>query len=579
MQTCPRCGASLTSDVKFCPYDGARLGHQTGSTLIGSTLDGRYDIVEFIGAGGNAQVYKAWHHELGAHVALKILDGQDPRRIARFALEARAVSRIDHENIVSVLDFGYGSGGICYIALEYVPGRPLNAEIERLGWISAARAVHILAQIAAGVGRAHEMGIVHRDLKPDNVMLTTQRGDADFVKVLDFGLARAMEPSDEMPRLTRTGEIFGTPAFMAPEQWRGDTIDARTDVYAIGALGYQMVTGRLPFEAPSIAKMMHLHLNEAPVPPRKIAPEVTAGLETVVLRALAKDADRRFQTASDLLGALQSVWEGFTPPSGRTTYGRAGGSLRPGAVSHQQNLSVDMDGPHLCASVHEIVREREQHTHEIVEKLWGTTPSTLVQLLRPVENEVGAIAALARAVGSVRERMDTTAEQFRQEWAALRGEIVDLHVALDVERQLLESDSVEMALPPEGEEDEPTRPMEYSFHLDGMPRANEPDLETQRRDAERRLAESRARSREIAADLRAELVAGLREFIATTERLQETYEQLVGLVQRRIDERALPRSTAVELEASHGAIEAYVALLKEMIRHASVPRRVPSPRA
>jgi hypothetical protein len=237
-----------------------------------------------------------------------------------------------------------------------------------------------------------------------------------------------------------------------------------------------------------------------------------------------------------------------------------------------------MDGPHLCASVNEIVRDREEHTHQIVEKLWGTTPSELVHLLRPVASEVDAVAALTRAVGTVRERMDSTAEQFRHEWAALRGEIVDLHVALDVERQLLESDSIEIALPFEGEEDEPTRPMEYSFHLDGMPRAKQPDLETQRRDAERRLAESRARAREIA-ELRAELVAGLREFITTTERLQQTYEKLVSLVQERVDERGLPRSTAVELEASHGAIEAYVALLQEMIRHASVPRRSPSPRA
>ncbi|MCA9710580.1 MAG: serine/threonine protein kinase [Myxococcales bacterium] len=283
----------------------------------GVVLGDRYRIVECIGMGGMATVFRAEHVEIGKSVAIKVLGeelARKPALVERFLQEARAASAVRHPNIVEITDFGYVREGLPYYVMEYLEGESLARRLGREGRLPWSVARRITLQLCKALAATHERGVVHRDMKPDNVILVESGGDPDFVKVLDFGIAKVV--SDDGDRgLTRTGVIMGTAAYMSPEQAKSQAIDARTDLYAVGVMLYEMLAGRVPFDGDGVMEVLTKHIIE-PVPPlRRAAPRITGAVERVVQRALHKDRDQRYASARALAEALEALDE----------HGRAGG--------------------------------------------------------------------------------------------------------------------------------------------------------------------------------------------------------------------------------------------------------------
>ena len=278
--------------------------------LIGRVLSDRYRIIRKIGEGGMGAVYQAEHALIEKKIALKILFQDLTRRpdlVARFLQEAKSASRIGHENVIDISDFGQLPDGLVFIAMEYLDGQDLGRALKTQGPLSWHRARPILMQIAKGLRAAHGNGIIHRDMKPENVYLIQREGRPDFVKVLDFGIAKIINPDEtDAPRLTQTGMIFGTPEYMSPEQAQGHPPDHRVDVYAVGCIMYHMLTGQVPFTADSFMGILTKHLLEPPVPPRKRRPDqdIPPDVEAVCLKAMEKDRDKRFADMNELYRAL-----------------------------------------------------------------------------------------------------------------------------------------------------------------------------------------------------------------------------------------------------------------------------------
>jgi tRNA A-37 threonylcarbamoyl transferase component Bud32 len=277
--------------------------------LIGLVLSDRYRIIRKVGEGGMGAVYQAEHALIEKRIALKVLFPELTRRadlVARFLQEAKSASRIGHENVIDISDFGQSPEGLVYIAMEYLDGQDLGQLIKAKGPQPWTRARPILMQIAKALRAAHEHGIIHRDMKPENVFLIQREGRPDFVKVLDFGIAKSVNTDGDAPRLTQAGMIFGTPEYMSPEQAQGQTPDHRVDVYALGCLMYHLLTGSVPFWADNFMGILTKHLLEPVVPLRERSPtlRIPADVEAVCLRALEKDRDKRWQDMEQLYRAL-----------------------------------------------------------------------------------------------------------------------------------------------------------------------------------------------------------------------------------------------------------------------------------
>ena len=306
--------------------DTGAVGSASGS-LIGTTL-GNYRVVGLLGQGGMGSVYLAEHTLIGRKVAVKVLDPQiadQPEVVSRFFVEARAVNEIRHPNIVEVTDLGT-HGGRPFIVMEHLPGETLEARLARVGRLSAEETVRIGRQVASALGAAHDRGMVHRDLKPANIMLRDHEDYPDFVKVLDFGIAKLLGSSTQVEAGHRTevGTLLGTPAYMSPEQCLGDAeLDHRSDIYSLGIILFLMLTGRLPFEAATVGRLILCHVHE-PLPSLgQIAPWVSAPLAGILTRALAKKPPDRFASMKALRTALEQAIESadlprsLTPVSGQ----------------------------------------------------------------------------------------------------------------------------------------------------------------------------------------------------------------------------------------------------------------------
>jgi serine/threonine protein kinase len=281
-----------------------------GDPYIGKTIADRYRILGKLGEGGMGVVYQAEHVFIEKKVAVKILSEDFARKadlVARFMQEAKAASKIGHENIIDITDFGETASGSVFFVMEYLDGFDLAHHI-RQGAMPLERARYIMNQVCRALGAAHTKGIIHRDLKPENIFLIERNGRPDFVKILDFGIAKMSSLDNEGgSRLTRTGMIFGTPEYMSPEQAKGDRPDHRVDIYAAGCILYEMLAGDVPFYAETFMGVLTKHMFEAPVPPSVRAPQagVPADIEAVVLKALAKDRDQRFQSMKEMAFALE----------------------------------------------------------------------------------------------------------------------------------------------------------------------------------------------------------------------------------------------------------------------------------
>ncbi len=288
-----------------CPIDGSAL-EELADPLLGQVVGGRYRIIDKIGEGGMGAIYRGRHDVLGRDVAVKFLSERycrDETHKERFLREARAANRINHENIIDIHDFGSTDAGQVYLVMELLEGEPLSRLIAR-GPIPWERTISILSQVCRSVARAHELEVIHRDLKPDNIFLIERDGRQDFVKVLDFGLARV---KGEL-RLTHTGAVFGTPEYMSPEQASGQTVGAAADLYSMGVILFEMLTGRLPFEGRT-AELMVAHLRHTAPDLRQIARNVPGELGEIVAKLLSKDPGARHRDAYHLLEGVLAVMQ------------------------------------------------------------------------------------------------------------------------------------------------------------------------------------------------------------------------------------------------------------------------------
>jgi len=293
----------------FCPFDGAHLEDAQRppdqlDPLIGETIDGRYAIQSVVGGGGGGTVYRARHVGLSRSLALKVLRAdlaQDTELSARFLQEAQATAAIKHPNVVSITDFGRLPDNRPYFVMELLAGRTLASLVRAGGALPPRAAARVAIAIAQGLEAAHAAGVIHRDLKPENVFVLDD--EAKEVRVVDFGAALIVGAS----RLTKQGVVFGTPYYMSPEQAAGKEVDHRCDIYALGVIFYEMLTGRVPFEGDTYMGVLTQHMFALPRPPSQAVPDLDGKLgavEAVVLRALAKDPNERYATMSELEAAI-----------------------------------------------------------------------------------------------------------------------------------------------------------------------------------------------------------------------------------------------------------------------------------
>jgi hypothetical protein len=347
MRFCEVCGAAFQS-LRSCPRDRIAARADLEDPMLGRVLADRYRVLDRVAAGGMGIVYRAAHARIASLFALKVLYGDiahDAEMRARFQREAEAASCLHSRHVVRVVDFGETAEGLPYLAMELVQGASLASVIAREGKLTEPRAVRIAKQLARGLAHAHERGIVHRDLKPDNVMMADEDDDEPVAKILDFGLASATHGA----KLTRAGQIFGTPQYMAPEQFLGADSDARADLYALGVMLYEMVAGAPPFDAPSLGELAAKHAGAAPPPLATGSPKssVSAAYTRLVERLLQKRAADRFGSARAVLEALRAI---DAPPPSVSAAPRA--AAVPAAAAERIVAAIQAGAPAYNAGDH-----------------------------------------------------------------------------------------------------------------------------------------------------------------------------------------------------------------------------------
>lgn len=346
--------------------DASVLVEQEDIDRIGTTI-GNYHLDQILGRGGMGTVYSGEHVYIGKKVAVKVLHPQFAKyedAVRRFLREARAASSINHPNIVDVTDFGPMPDGGVYFVMESLTGTSLEDLIDRKGALPLHRGINVANQMALALAAAHETGIIHRDLKPDNIMLIRKPGrrdlvrkvdgggssqlvvereaDYDFVKILDFGIAKVLGPEESPPSKTLAGAVFGTPEYMSPEAARGKEVDYRADIYSLGVILFDMICGRPPFEATAAADVLAMQIRDDPPSPREIAPqyEITQEVEDLILRCMQKDPIDRYQSMDELREDLQQSYGSVEFKRHKPPEGNAGS--KPGPHSRQRRLTEEL---------------------------------------------------------------------------------------------------------------------------------------------------------------------------------------------------------------------------------------------
>ena len=318
MKRCAVCNRKFEDTNTFCPYDGQELVTLLTQDIIGRLIDNKYLIEMKIARGGTGTVYKAMHVQLNVPVAVKVLHNErmnDALAVERFRREAFAALQVRHPNAIAVFDFGVTTDNVVYVVMELLRGMSLRQKLKQVCYVSLLDVDSVIQQICAAVAVAHRRKIVHRDLKPENIFIHND-GDEEIVKVVDFGLAKLRGFIDdvESPALTRDGLVIGTPLYMSPEQSRGRSVDKRSDIYSLGVILYEMLTGNLPFRGASLSEIAVKHATEKPKPVYEIRPTLPAVINAVVMHALEKLPKNRPNTvtewASSLHAAVKAVTEG-----------------------------------------------------------------------------------------------------------------------------------------------------------------------------------------------------------------------------------------------------------------------------
>jgi len=320
-------GTISYSDAEVTNSQVARMRQDP---YLGATIDGRYKVEAVLGEGGMGVVYRCVHTIIGKKVAMKVLRAdlaRDAEVTERFLNEAKAASSIGNAHIIDISDFGQFPDGAAYFVMEYLNGQPMSKLVEGSQPLAVQRILHLARQIAEGLSAAHAANIVHRDLKPDNIFLVDRGGQRDFVKILDFGIAK-VSSSAEGSKLTRAGAVFGTPHYMSPEQAAGQPVDHRGDIYSFGVILYELASGRLPFDADNFMGILTQHMYKAPVPIRALVPvpqDVPPGLEAIILKCLSKRPEHRYQSMQELIREFDKMSAGGVPDAVPEMMARSGG--------------------------------------------------------------------------------------------------------------------------------------------------------------------------------------------------------------------------------------------------------------
>ena len=331
---CPACDQSFSIEAQHCPNDGTRLVRLSDvrDPLIGRNLEGRFLIKERLGTGGMGAVYRAWQGSVGREVAVKVIESRlKGGRLAakRFLREAKLASRLSHANTVAVIDFGQTEDGLLYLVMELVKGRTMGDAMLEDGPFPVERMIRIGLQLCDALQAAHKLSIIHRDLKPSNVIVMEDPPGRDHVKVLDFGLAKSLV-DEGMTTVTQSDAIMGTPSYIPPEAVTRMQFDERSDLYSLGVILYEVLAGRLPFDATTVQAMLRQHAYDTPKP---LPETVPAPVVDLLFRLLEKEPDRRPQSAvevHDALISLAAIPDRGTPLPGRRVITSAGGFPSPG---------------------------------------------------------------------------------------------------------------------------------------------------------------------------------------------------------------------------------------------------------
>lgn len=310
---CLECNRQFTGIVKACPHDGAALVPLARDPMIGTCLMGKYDIIDVVGHGGMGVVYKGRQVLMERTVAIKMLQSQhiaDSQSVQRFLREGKASCRMNHPHVITVYDFGITpQSGQPFIVMDYLEGISLSDMIKQDGQVSVERSIKILTQATDALDHAHRAGVIHRDLKPSNIMLVEYEDEKDFVKIVDFGVAQLIGAGGEQQRLTQMGEVCGSPVYMSPEQCQGLELDARSDIYSMGIVIFETLTGRLPLIGKTMVETMSKHISEMPPRFSEVRPDlyIPERLEAVIWKAMAKDPANRHQTMAELCRDLDTA--------------------------------------------------------------------------------------------------------------------------------------------------------------------------------------------------------------------------------------------------------------------------------
>src|SRR2546422_8609329 len=317
MKYCTLCKTKFEDSVSFCPTDGEVLEDEP-SSIVGSVLDGQYQIESLLGKGGMGAVYLARHILLGDRVAIKVLPPEmrsNTEWLRRFQREGQAARRFRHPNAVTVYDLRTSSDGTIYLVMEYVEGNTLDSELKKRGKFSPAEALTVMTPVMSVLNAAHAMGVVHRDLKPENIMIgKASTGGEPVVKLLDLGIAKLREVAGAektgSTNLTIAGQMLGTPYYMSPEQWGelpddgNSEIDGRADIYSLGVVFYELIAGKRPFSGFTLPELRRQHVSVTPAPLHEAAPGVPESFSRAIARAIAKDRGKRQSTAGELESEL-----------------------------------------------------------------------------------------------------------------------------------------------------------------------------------------------------------------------------------------------------------------------------------